>query len=536
MIESPSPARRRAPSRAVLALVSGLVVLCGVLVGAAPAGAHATLVQTDPVNDDVLAEAPSEVALVFDEPMEITPDAIRVLGPAGDRVDTSATRLSGGGARLSVEVESGRRGTYTVAWRATSQDGHTLTGSFVYHVEIRTGAQEIDDGRPPSVIAAGGIGRWLGFAGIVTAIGAVVLALLADRVARDRLEVVAVVAAAVGAIGTAVLLVAETATGAGRSLLDALSLVPDIGLASRTGQLITWRIGLLAVATVVAAIPRLWAKATWLVLVPLGAAAIASSASGHPWTASARAVAVTADSLHLLAAGAWAGGTVALLVALPVSTDASRLVRRFSTMAAVTVAVVAVSGTVSALFQVPDLDALLSTIYGQLLLAKVALFALLVLIGWVNRSRIVPRLESLMRALVRNVRLEVAVIAVLLGVTAALVDQPPARVTVDRPVDETVVADGASMQITVEPARVGDNTLHIYFFDEQGLTPLPVDAVEVTAAVGDVPPRRIDVIPQGRAHVSAYGATLGAPGDWTIEVTAVSDGTTRTFAAVVPVR
>lgn len=526
----------RAPRRAALVLVAGLVVLVGLLVGAAPAGAHAQLLETDPVNEDVLDAAPPEVSLLFDEPMEITPDAIRVLGPDGERVDTSATRLSDGDRRLRTDVEPAARGTYTVAWRATSQDGHTLTGSFVFHVEVRTGAQEIDDSRPPSVIAAGGIGRWLSFAGIVTAIGAVALALLADARARARLEVVVVSAAAVGAVGTALLLVAETATGAGRGLVDALSVVPDIGLASRTGQLVTWRIVLLAVACVLAAVPRLWERAPWAVLVPLGAAAVASSASGHPWTASGRAVAVAADSLHLLAAGAWAGGTVALLVAVPVSTDTGRLVRRFSALAVVMVAVVAVSGTVSALYQVPDLDALLSTTYGQLLIAKVALFLLLVLIGWVNRSRIVPRIETLLGALVRNVRLEVAVIAVLLAVTAALVEQPPARVTVERPVDTTVEADGATMQLTVEPARVGDNTLHIYFYDAQGLQALPVDAVEVTAAVGDVPPRRIDVIPQGRNHVSAYDATLGAPGDWTIEVTAVSDGTSRTFTATVPIR
>ena len=103
-------------------------------------------------------------------------------------------------------------GTYTVAYRVVSDDGHTITGSFVFHVGERTGAATIDQSIPTSTSAVGGIGRWLGYAGAAVAVGAaLLLALLrrggdtADRppgAALGRLGSLVVGGAAASALGT----------------------------------------------------------------------------------------------------------------------------------------------------------------------------------------------------------------------------------------------------------------------------------------------------------------------------------------------
>lgn len=507
-----------------------------VLTTSQPVSAHAQLVETSPVDDQVLDQAPAEVSLRFDERMDVTPDAIRVLGPDGERVDSSTTSLSEDSTTMSADIDPAGRGTYTVGWRATSEDGHTLSGSFVFHVEIRTGAQDIDTGRSTVVAAASGVGRWLGFAGALTAIGATVLAIGTEAGARRRLRLLVIGGSLAGAAGAFVLLLAETATSSGRGLLASIPVVIDIGLGSRTGQLIALRGALLALAATLAAIPAVWRRIPLLPIVPLALAALASAASGHPWTVDARTAAVASDSLHMVAAGAWVGGLLALLVALPATDDRMRLVRRFSAATVVLVVAVAVTGVISGLFQVPSIEALTSTTYGQLLIAKVGLFVLLVLIGWVNRSRLIPAGERFLGALTRNVWVEVAVAAVLLGVTAGLVEQTPARVAVDQPIDQIVRTDQGTMQITVDPARVGENTIHLYFYDEAGTVPMPIDALELWANVGELPPRRLATVPTGQNHVSAYGAALGAPGTWTLEATAVASGTTLTFTAEVPIR
>ena len=71
-----------------VAVVVGLVILSGPLAGVA--GAHATLVESTPGNDEVVPEAPSKVSLRFDEGVTTDDDGLRVFGPDGDRAERGA--------------------------------------------------------------------------------------------------------------------------------------------------------------------------------------------------------------------------------------------------------------------------------------------------------------------------------------------------------------------------------------------------------------------------------------------------------------
>src|SRR5690606_10531185 len=177
----PVPVRRlaRLCGLAVAVLAPG----AGLVVGTAqPAAAHATLTGTTPAADSVLDTAPTEVELVFDEPVEVVDDAIRVFGPDGDRVDDGIVETADGGAVLRAPLTAAAEGTYTVAWRVTSEDSHTLSGSFVFHHGTETGSVALDDGSTHVTTTVGGaVGRWLGLAGTLTAVGAATVALLLGR-------------------------------------------------------------------------------------------------------------------------------------------------------------------------------------------------------------------------------------------------------------------------------------------------------------------------------------------------------------------
>src|ERR671911_777166 len=151
------------------------------LAGADPAVAHATLVGTVPSADVVIDAVPELVELRFDEAVEVVDDAVRVFGPDGDRVDLADVEVDDGGAMLRAPIEADTEGTYTVAWRVTSEDSHALSGSFVFHVGARTGAADIGDEDNATTEVAGGVGRWLGFARTFVAVGAAALALAARR-------------------------------------------------------------------------------------------------------------------------------------------------------------------------------------------------------------------------------------------------------------------------------------------------------------------------------------------------------------------
>ena len=140
-----------------------------------------------------------------------------------------------------------------------------------------------------------------------------------------------------------------------------------------------------------------------LVTAFLAAVLLASLAwTGHAqveegWT---NAVHVASDVAHLLAAGAWLGGLVPLgFILLHYSTwdgqpivDVDRILLRFSSMGYVAVATLIVSGLVNSWFLVGSVPVLLKTLYGQILLGKLALFAAMLALATANRFWLVPRL------------------------------------------------------------------------------------------------------------------------------------------------
>ena len=110
---------------------------------------------------------------------------------------------------------------------------------------------------------------------------------------------------------------------------------------------------------------------------------------------------LVADILHLLAAGAWLGSLIPLALLLAEARRiadpdwkalARRAVRRFSILAAASVTVLFTAGLVNTWFLAGSVPALIGTLYGRLLLAKIAIFAMMVIIGAVNLLRMEPRL------------------------------------------------------------------------------------------------------------------------------------------------
>ncbi len=69
-------------------LTQVVVIVVVLLSSAATAGAHATLLATEPAAEALSERAPSEVVLRFDEPVNVElGGGVRVFGPSGDRVD-----------------------------------------------------------------------------------------------------------------------------------------------------------------------------------------------------------------------------------------------------------------------------------------------------------------------------------------------------------------------------------------------------------------------------------------------------------------
>jgi putative copper resistance protein D len=154
----------------------------------------------------------------------------------------------------------------------------------------------------------------------------------------------------------------------------------------------------------------------WLAPVRIAASALilaSLSAVGHAATSDGPEAVLHAasDAAHLLAAGLWLGGLLPLAAELARGErpEQEAVLRRFSGVATVAVAVLVLSGAVNSWFLVGTFEALVITAYGQTLIVKLVLVATMLCLACMNRFWLIPRLRTEQRALTqlrRNVALE----------------------------------------------------------------------------------------------------------------------------------
>ena len=144
------------------------------------------------------------------------------------------------------------------------------------------------------------------------------------------------------------------------------------------------------------------ARGGWLIAAAAGVAVGSLAWTGHAGATEALPGALhrLSDIVHLLAAAAWIGALVTLLRAV-VATKAGAAVAEaqdaltaFAVAGSVIVGLIIVTGLVNSAMIVgfAGLPLLPYTLYGQLLIAKLGLFALMLVLASLNRWRLTPRL------------------------------------------------------------------------------------------------------------------------------------------------
>ncbi|CAN5229582.1 copper resistance protein CopC [soil metagenome] len=114
-------------------LVAAILMMGLSLAGSAIASAHAVLVASDPAAEVSLPVNPARVNATFNEQMQPAFAAMTVIGPDGGQYSDGNVEVQG--AVISVGVRpGGPAGDYTVNYRATSADGHVVSGAWTYTV------------------------------------------------------------------------------------------------------------------------------------------------------------------------------------------------------------------------------------------------------------------------------------------------------------------------------------------------------------------------------------------------------------------
>ena len=457
--------------------------------------AHARLVRTTPADRAVLVTAPRAARFLFDDHVT-TASGIKAVRNGDGSVLSGKARVVGGRTLVVPLRPKLRDGDYTVLWRVVSDDGHLISGviSFAVGAGRAPPVPSLSAGNGPT--ATDVIARWLFLAGILVAGGGALFRLVVG-VGRESVLFVGFLLAFFGGTG---LLGHHAALSSHFGL--AVSVATVIAALGATAAAIT--------TVDVRAAPAAWAFA--LLVLP------APSFAGHALDPGVPRIEVLVDALHTAAAAAWVGGLAQLAFVLRRSPASAR---RFSLLALGAVVGLAATGIARAFAELDSVGQIWSIGYGRLLVVKTALLAVLIVVGWVNRYRLLPR--RAFGALAGTVRVELLVLAGLVVAVALLTDTRPGR---DRgaiaglsPVPPALPAEGAfvvagedgdrAVALAVEPGRV-----RVTVVGPQGGG---VDGLDVriagrpTAACGTGCYEAEVPAPLGRVRVSVDGRRLVLP-------------------------
>jgi copper transport protein len=438
----------------------------------ATAHAHAAIVSSQPEPGQELGSAPGVVVLAFSEPLNVSLSRATVIDPSGRRFEGDST----GEREIRIPLTTNALGVYEVEWVTVSTlDGHTLRGSFRFGVGVdpgpgSEGAIGTDPQRSDLIVA---IFRALEYVSLLLAIGMLLLLRLARSAGLEWVR---------PRVGWA--LGAAFASGLIVVVGEAVSAAGSIRSGAIVGYLTTGPSG--AARTI-----RLLAEALsivgWRIRRGHGlfllVAIVALSASGH---AAAVAFGVPVDAMHLVVAGLWTGGILALATLRPPDgwrgPQGRALLDGFSAVAIPAFVATLATGSLRGIQELSRPADLVQTTYGLLLSLKVLIVLCMV-----------PLSILMWRRVLGSPRFEAGVAVLVIGVAALLAafPLPPGRaseaeegeepsaaaVALPREGDLTLGGDAGEVLVglTIRPARPGTNDVYVYL--------LPLEGEEAAAGV-----------------------------------------------------
>lgn len=524
-------------------LCAAPAVLLGLLLLAPAAWAHPALVQSSPAAGELLERSPVRIGLSFSEEVVARGSKAQLRrlagGPATVAVGTPVRRgRSAVGAPLPARLAAG---VYELRWSVLGADGHVVGGTLRFAVARAGGAPPPGiellgaaagpaprDGAEASEGAATVLARWAGLLAAALLVGG---GLLRRRLKRlgdgdERWTRVALLALVLGLLSAVAGAIAATAPGAGGGL--------GLLVAGGNGQLALARLAVVVLGALLALrLGLAERRAGELALTSTGALAlIALGVDGHVQALGGGEglLAAALAAVHVLAAGVWAGGVLALVVlALPRDGEhalaAGDGVRALAPVAGLAVLALALTGVLAALREVDHTVFLRHTAYGQVIVAKSALLIGLCALGaWIAlRGR--PR-----AGLLRLDAFGVAGVLLLAAALAGLVQGRGQPLPAQRgnllggPATATAVAGDTLLHLAVAPALPGRNVVAALAAPAGRAAAAPAT---VTVRLREAGGSRRDVVARLR-H--------GAGGTWSAPVSLPARGTWYAYADAAGVK
>lgn len=542
-----------------------------------PSYGHASVVRSDPPDNSVLDTPPEQITIWFTEPVAVDFSTFRLIDIQGQTVKPDGIQRDENDHKIiTLLLPDISSGVYSVHWNVLSEaDGHDTQGVLAFGIgsdaDLSSAAQTVavDTAVPWTEVVL----RWLNFSLLAAVTGALAVRYLILRKSEEDEGIGTAVqdaqtrilawtlrfTASIFAVGLLLLIyqitslletLPDSATfwGTGGKLLT-LSRWGQVWLARQVVTLLLFT-GLHLIRTNQQR-PEPGLLGVMAAVFALALNLIQALTSHAAAVGAGQNLAVAVDTLHLVSAGLWLGGMLALIIGLlPLIRRNHSLFGplaragwgRFGLMAAFSVAFIILTGIYNTGRQVASIDALFTTFYGQSLLSKISLMLLMGGVGLLNSMLLHPRIAApLARLLGRSkdwtplsprrlpqlVLVEIGLGALVILFVGLVTASPNPQGPEFMPFDEDRVLgivsepmDDLLISFSAKPNRPGQNVFLVRAASSR--RPQPADVLRVITrltyleeSMGTI---TVDAqeIDEGQYHIG--GSYFSLPGRWAVEV------------------
>ena len=479
---------------------------------------------TDETIPNLSSNAPtgvSEVIVYFSEPVELNFSTLKVLDNNGNQIDNKDTDYYEDEKSLIVTTSPLEDGVYTVTTKVLSKvDGHLVPGAFLFAVgDVVIDPKLLENQSSIDLIFYPEAGaRFPGIVGQTIVLGVVIASLIIwgtqnKQSIKEELEQVQIKHhqkfMSITGIGLMLIFISNI-------LMIA---VQTVRLETSPIEAIQTYFGTIWLARMIITIVLLgiWftldrkTNVTKKVQIPMLVAMLAlistSSLIGHG-AASGETPALILDYIHNLVAAVWIGGifyfVFTLLPALSKLKEENRekmslaLIPRFSIAFIISIGIVIITGPLLMWFLESDVGLITESVYGQLIILKIAIASVMVALGGFFQFRVQKTAEKnfqsgkidVHRKLRRSLKVDAALGVVLLGVVALLTNGTlPEGQFQDASAQEIIYGfktieftDNAKFEIQITPFSSGVNTILVQVSDFNNNPIYDANAIKVKMA------------------------------------------------------
>ncbi|MGY5146940.1 MAG: copper resistance CopC/CopD family protein [Candidatus Nitrosopumilus sp. bin_7KS] len=527
------------------------------------AAAHPFTEETIPSLESNAPAGTTRVIVFFSEPVDINFSELRVLDNNGNQIDNKDTNYYEGELSLVVTTPPLEDGVYTATTKVLSKvDGHLVPGAFLFAVgDVVVPPHMLGVERPSELVFLPEAGaRFPGIVGQTVVLGVVIASLMIwgtqnKHSIKEELEKIESIHhgkfMSLTGIGLGLVFVSDILMIAVQTIR--LETSPLNAIQTDFGNI--WLIRMV-ITIILLGIwfgldrKKILSKKNQIPMLVMSLALIATTSLIGHGAASGEIPAVVLDYIHNLVAAVWIGGifyfVFTLLPTFSQLKESSKekmslvLIPRFSIAFIISVGIVIITGPTLLWFLESDVGLITESVYGQLIILKIAIAAIMVALGGFFQFKIQKNAEknyssgkiSIHKKLTRSLKVDATLGIILLGVVALLANGTLPAGEIQKVDAQEIVygfktiefSENAKFNIDISPFSSGVNTILVTVSNFEGNQLYDSDQIHVKISnpSKNISPIEVPMsIKNPSDPIQFQGElTFGFSGEWLVEIEA----------------